>query len=286
MAAPVRITIKNTVVGEVDAPTVEDLLSQIQDLVDVLRSVEVAIAENGNTEIDWRVTEASSNSPIRLEITPFPRQHAMSIDRRAGEVAKFTVQGLRSLTERADRPTYFNDATVDRAERVFQRLTNGLEATVVDFSEYIDDGEVSLDNTLAVRAMRNVEVLKGPGEAPYIEISSMEGQIRNVERDKRGRAIAWLINRIDKDDVKCFARGRAQTTLERMEVGEVWRGVRVRVSGELKYKGLGRIEVINADYIEILDPDSELPSYEDIVDPDFTGGVETVEYLEKLRNGE
>src|SRR5689334_7587049 len=74
MSDPIRLTIRAQN-AETDAPTVEDLLAQIGDWNSILRGVEEAIAEDGASEIEWRVTGASKNSPLSFELTPFPRRH-------------------------------------------------------------------------------------------------------------------------------------------------------------------------------------------------------------------
>jgi hypothetical protein len=71
MSDPIRFTIRAQN-AETDAPTVDDLLAQIGDWNSILRGVEEAIAEDGASEIEWRVTGASKNSPLSLELTAFP----------------------------------------------------------------------------------------------------------------------------------------------------------------------------------------------------------------------
>ena len=94
MAKPITITVKGTDVDGDDAPTVEDLLAQIQDLIGVLKGVEEAVADDGKREIVWRVTNVTRNSPLRFEITPYAKNHAMNIDRRAERVVATTATGL------------------------------------------------------------------------------------------------------------------------------------------------------------------------------------------------
>ena len=106
MAQPIKISVKGTdTEGEgVDAPTVEDLLSQVQDFVSILRGVEKAVAIDGKEHLVWRVTDATRNSPITFEVTPFPRTHGMNIDSRAAAVVSAAANGLAQIAQRADRP--------------------------------------------------------------------------------------------------------------------------------------------------------------------------------------
>ena len=68
-----------------------------------------------------------------------------------------------------------------------------------------------------------------------------------------------------------------------LEVAEVLRGLRVRVHGLLHYKDLERIGSITVETVHVFEPDAALPGPTDIVDPDFTGGLELSAYLEALR---
>ena len=55
---PIIFTVRGTDRFGDDAPTVEDLLGQIETWIGVLRNVEEAVAEGGRPELVWRVTDA------------------------------------------------------------------------------------------------------------------------------------------------------------------------------------------------------------------------------------
>jgi hypothetical protein len=59
LAKPIKIIVRGADNRGDDAPTVEDLLEQIQDFVAVLHSVESAVADDGKEEIVWRVTDVT-----------------------------------------------------------------------------------------------------------------------------------------------------------------------------------------------------------------------------------
>jgi hypothetical protein len=113
MSDPIRFTIraKN---AETDAPTVEDLLAQIGDWNSILRGVEQALAEDGASEIEWRVTGASKNSPLAFELTAFPRWHGMNIERRTKQVKEGIFAGLSTLRSRPERPSYFTEPVLEK----------------------------------------------------------------------------------------------------------------------------------------------------------------------------
>jgi hypothetical protein len=283
MDKPIRLTIRgqNT---DTDAPTVEDLLAQVGDWFGILQGVEKAIAEDGANEIEWRVTSASKASPLAFELTPFPRQHGMDIDRRLHLVKEHVAAGMSALRSKAERPSYFTEPVLDSAERLFRRVTNGLDLTTIDFGGEIPvikitptDAKIAASNTLAVRK---------PKEKPYQEIGSIEGTLQGVERDGYHRPLLHVKLRVNGETVKCIVREGGQSEVERHQIADVWKNQRVRVLGLIHYKALGRIAQVDADVVQFLRPRGELPSASDIIDENFTGGLRSEEYLERLRSGD
>src|SRR5690606_4344477 len=129
-------TIKIQIVGrspETDAPSVDDLLDQLRDYFDILKGVEQAVADDGSSEIDWRVIDAGKNSPLALEAAAFPRHVEWSVARRAALVVTHTARGLHPLQISNERPPYFDDKVLQKAEDFFARVTNGLAETAVDY---------------------------------------------------------------------------------------------------------------------------------------------------------
>jgi len=283
MSSPIRFRVRGRS-ADTDAPTVEELLSQVDDYFQILRDVEKALAEDGVTEIEWRVTDAGRNSPLALELTPFPRSHGVNIDARAQLVKEHTANGLALLQTRAERPSYFTEAALERAERLFQRVTDGLSLTEIEFGNDLpivrispSDARLAMANTLAVRK---------PAEKPYRELGCVEGTLQRVERDGYGRPLLYVRLRLDGETVKCVVSGEAQGEVEQHKIGEIWKSRRVRAFGMIYYKSLGRITRVDSDNIQFLRDRHELPSSDDIINEDFTGGMRSEEYLEKLRSGE
>jgi hypothetical protein len=96
-----RISGKGT---DTDAPTVEDALDQVTDYLDILRGVEEAVAGTPTSALEWRIVDASRQSPLALAIQAFPRHFATNIDRMVEIVTTETARGLAILQSRAERP--------------------------------------------------------------------------------------------------------------------------------------------------------------------------------------
>lgn len=282
MAKPIKITVIGDDHRGGDAPTVEDLLSQIQDFVHVLRDVEEAVSEEGKEEIVWRVTNATKNSPLTFEVTPTPRQHAMNIDARAAKVIQATAYGFEQLAKTGDRPAFFTDKVLDRAAKVYQRVTNGLASTSVDFGDY-NAPALSANPNKARSVVRNLAAVKRAVPLVHRELGSLEGYISKVELDGFGRPIVWLKSRLDGQVVKCVSDEKGLDRIGHFEVSEVLKGMRVRVHGLLHYKDLEQIGTIEVEGVHVFEDDKNLPDYNDIVSPNFTGGLEASEYLKEIR---
>ena len=85
--------------------------------------------------------------------------------------------------------------------------------------------------------------------------------------------------------VKCVLSERALEVVGSHQIDEVFRGRRLVVVGTINYKALGVIATVDAVDVRFFPPRVELPSVDDILDDDFTGGLSSEEYLAKLRDG-
>jgi hypothetical protein len=270
--------------GESDSPRVDDFLDQVRDYFEILNGVEEAIAEDGTNAIEWRIVGASTNSPIALEAQAYPTVFAVNIDRRVELVTRQTALGMQQLRLGRERPPYFTDKVLARAEKFFERVTNGLETTVVDFGDDLPKLEVT--PRVASEAVANVRSVLTPPDKPYTELGSVEGTARSIERDGRGRLIFYIHSRLTGEEVKCFVSGEAAEVLGEHQIRDVWRGRRVQVYGKLHFRGLGKLQQVEAIRIRFLRDRSDLPGVDDILDPDFTGGLRSEDYLARQRDGD
>lgn len=282
MTKPVRLTIKGA--GDVgdNAPTVEDLLGQVSDFVEILKGVEKALGDENGTQIVWRVTDAERKNPITFELTPTPINPALFIDDRAANIERITRAGLTALRNGETRPAYFTDDTLAKARRMYSRVRNGLADTVIEAPD--DSAElVVIDSDVATNVERAFDLLKSAAPIPYREIGSVEGFVSKAELDGMGRAVLRFWARTNGAEVKAIATGDAFKQLEELRLSDVWHGVRVRVYGMISYKSLGVISGLSATGIEVLDR-AKLPGFDDIIDPNFTGGLSAEKYLAEQRS--
>ncbi|MFM9842535.1 MAG: hypothetical protein ACKVOI_06155 [Dongiaceae bacterium] len=280
-------TIKIKISGhgaDTDAPTVDDWLNQIEDYLHILKRVEVAVAEDSQNAIEWRITNASKNSPLEITLESFPRVYAVNVDNRASIVARHTAEGFAQLQSAPERPPFFNEQILAKALQIFERVTNGLSLSEVDFGE--DLPRLDLRPVTARAAAVNARMALSPANRPYREAGSIEGFFKRAETDGFNRNLVWIKNRITGDDVKCVLSGAALEKVGDHKIDDVFKGRRLRMIGVIQYKTRGKIAQIEAADVKILRQRNELPAVDDILDENFTGGVSSEDYLENLRNGD
>lgn len=281
MVKPVRLTVKGA--GEVgeNAPTVDDLLGQLSDFVEILKGVEKALGDDKGNQIIWRVTDAERQNPISFELTPTPINPAIFIGDRAASIERIARAGLVSLRNGDTRPAYFTDETLAKAKRMHVRVKNGLADTLIEAPD-VDPVPIVIDADVAGAVERAFDALKAARPSPYREVGSVEGFVSKAELDGLGRAVLRFWSRINGAEIKAIATGEAFKQLEELRLSDVWHGVRVRVYGTISYKTLGVIDGLTATGIEVLDR-VQLPGIDDIVDPTFTGGLSAEAFLAEQR---
>jgi hypothetical protein len=282
MSRTVKLSIKAR--GETDSPRVDDFLDQVRDYFEILDGIEQALAEDGTNAIVWRIIGATTNSPIALEAQAYPINFAVNIDRRVELVVRDAAIGMYQLRSQRERPPHFTDKVLTRAERLFERVTNGLETTVVDFGD--DLPKLEITPSVAREAAANTRSVLYPPERPYKEQGSVEGTARTIDRDGWGHLILRIREQLTGEDVKCFVTGDAEMVIGDHQIRDVWRNRRVQIYGLLHYKGLGKLGHVDATRVRFLRDRSDLPGIDDIVDPDFTGGLRSEDYLARIRDGE
>lgn len=283
MSRTITIKISGHGPDHTDAPTAEDLLDQVRDYLDILKGVEAAVAEDGRNAIEWRVINASKNSPLNIQIESSSRDYAVNIDRRVELVAKHVAEGLAILEARPERPMYFTDAVLAKVERTFARVTNGLDLSEIDFGPGLPP--VRITPAVAKSAVKNVQLAQNPVERPYSELSGAEGFFSKFERDGHGRYLLWLRLRLNGEVVKCILAGKALAVIEAHNVGDLLHGRRMLVVGTLRYKALGVMSQIEATDVRFYPPRADQLGIDSILDENFTGGLTTEEYLARLRDG-
>ena len=263
-------------------PTVDDFLDQLRDLIGIIEAIEKAMPE-GESVIEWRVTQATTNSPVAIEATPFPKHLGVNIDDRVLALKSAMAGGLVSLIHEADRPPYFNQGIVNRAKKIADRVTNGLAETVIDWGGVADD--LVLTPRVAAIMSANAGVILKPKIRPYTERGTLEGFHDGLSPGTGGKHELFVKSRRTGERVKCILTREAFEDIRHREIEEVLEGRRLQVRGTIHYKGPHQLDRVTAEHVRVMPRREELPSLEEIVDPDFTDGLSTEDYLDWVRGG-
>lgn len=271
-----------------DAPGFKEFLAQITDYLAIFEGVEEAIAAGKGRELEWRITGASRNSPVTLKATAYPKTHGMDVNGRYALVQTAVREGLSKLGNTGERPPYFTDGILKRTEEIFRRITQGLPLNNLDFGGNVES--ITLTPTVAAKSLKNTERLLNPqnGDKPYKELGTIEGFILNVKIDRRGdKPYILLAERRTGKQFRCDLSDHAARQLGDRSVEDVlFRQPRVEVRGTLHYRSLGLIHKADIDEVRFLRDRKDLPDITVLLDRDFTKGMRTEYYLEKLRNGD
>ena len=277
---PVTISIKGQDQQGEDAPLVKDVLGQIRDFTELLIIVGNNISDNEKDKILWRMTGARKNSPIAFDIEPFTKSDNLNESPALpAQVVLATIEGLNDFQVSSEMPNYFNDKAIQLSSQIFKRVTNGIATTNFDASSYKELACVKITPALACTALSNIENAKPP--VNYRELGSVEGAVSAIELDGFNRPIMHITARIDGQNIKCTFKDGLDR-IGHYEVGEVLKGLRLRVFGMISYKDIGVIKTISVDEVHILDNDELLPDIDDILSPNFTS-LTAEDYLEQMR---
>ncbi|WP_420136249.1 hypothetical protein [Sphingomonas sp.] len=271
--------------GENDSPLLDDLLDQVRDYFEMINGVAASMAEGNAEQYDWRVVGLSKNSPATITVEAVARSGFPDGANLAARAREQTSYGLVRLQRESVRPLHFTDNVLEAADRFARRVTRGLAETSVVAQNSIEvvfrpaDAVATIDHIAVVRADDPVH--------PYKELGSLEGLIQTVGADAWGHPFIVVRNRLTNADVKCFLAGEALSALEEEPVANVvWKQRRVTALGILRYRSLGKISQADVTHLEFADPARKLPGPADVIDRQFTGGLSSEEYLERLHNGD
>src|SRR5690606_33186302 len=128
--------------------------------------------------------------PVEIEASPYPQDYGVNIDERVRVVEVAVSAGLAQISAGGPRPPFFSEATLEKVERMSERVLNGLAQTDFVFAGGIADFE--LTHSTARKTAAAVKAILYPAEKPYEELGSIEGYYAGLERDGYGRGLIWV----------------------------------------------------------------------------------------------
>jgi hypothetical protein len=255
-----------------DYLTVHDAMMQIADAFALLKG-------DAGEEFDWRLVSATTNSPLTTvgEFGPT----APTVPAAMLAAAQLSVEeSYQALTDvlAGEEPT--GDVDLVILKRLLSRNLNGVGLTKIEF-----DDRPPLNITPGA-ATSGLEVFK-PHElppAPKRVRGTLEGELIDAGTHRKHPALK-LRERSRGRIFWChIPEANKAEFAEATSLDDVWKNARVRLRGWIEYSKRGEISGMSAEGIQFVKTrDVHLG---EIHDSDFTGGLDSVTYVDRLRDGE
>lgn len=228
-------------------------------------------------KVEWQLVEAKTNSlPFRVTGEAF--------DPIADEQAKEFLRAAELIKRRQLSPAWDEDDTRQLAANLFLRVRHG--AILEIGGGAANDPVVVWDEPDVIPAVE--AILNTPERPPprvKNQMGSIEGEIVSVTTlDKDRKPAVTLRERKSGQEISCELSPELAKELGPHSFHEVWQHKRVTMRGLIKYGLRGNVRRLIATSASIITPRDV--SIEEISDPDFTGGLDSAEYLKRLRDGD
>lgn len=258
-----------------------DISEAFQQVLDYLKLVELAASEDA--DFHWKLASASTNSPFTVvAATPIgsvatKKQQSLDVAQRRAE------EGLKDLAN-GRVPSWMRKRQRNTVRRISRRLTSGIGSMELRASE--KSRAFQFSRNLARKALSTLEKVDGFEEISvpsHTAFGETEGTLLGAG-SYYGKPALWM--RVNGYDVvRCIVgQDKLDELGDEATLKELWKNRRVQVVGTLSYAAGGILEQIAAEEMRLF-PASAI-ELRDVLDPCFTGGMEPIEYLERLHSGD
>ncbi|MEU9780756.1 hypothetical protein AB0H92_07205 [Streptomyces phaeochromogenes] len=253
-----------------DLQAYTSILSEVRK---TLEEVDRAAIPSRTPRMHWAIKDMSMHEEVRIVLTPkeVPNKRAIST---LSVPTEGLVSGFQSLSKIAEIPAYFTDATVNRVGIIGKHVKSGEVDRVAVASMRAPNEWATVDQVTTTNAARAVEPVKK-------SFSSISGVLEVLEHRTGRTPRAFLKVDGSKHAVRIEAR-EDQSALLR----EAW-GEHVLAEGLLKRNILGQpVSLVLDSIANISDRGSSVSPWELLgIDPKFTDGLSTEEYVKRVRRG-
>jgi hypothetical protein len=262
---------------------VSDAMQQVIDALKLFEEAKRAIA-SPQESFEWRLERASTNTPFTIVAVAEAIDPAVDVSAQVRRVKSEVSSGIRKLIQQQEPPWWMGPEAISLARSVFARTQNGIASTEIEFAP---NEKIAIDRTEAdagIRAIAGINAINLDAELGEREaFGEIEGVMVAAGR-YRGRPAIQIRSEL-YGFVWCPLSPKiTQRFGTEHRVAEVWEGRIIGVQGRLIYATggkLSRIEVTDIREIEVAPP-IDLDS---VLDPNFTAGLDPVEYLRRFHEG-
>ncbi|KWK50430.1 hypothetical protein WT81_33350 [Burkholderia stagnalis] len=260
-----KITVKGDEADE--SIRLGDLVDQLNALKLTLNQVDASIAGGKPSDLYYRVTKITMNSPITVEVEAVSKSGSRA---RGQRVVSKLNRDIRSVIA-GKRP---READLDLLES-YRALVKPMQRHVVEVSFQFENELVPLPRNLDIK----VDEILGPDQT---EQGSIVGSLDVLDIHNH-RNVFKVYPVVGPKSIKC--------SFTRAQLPEAIAGINhfVKISGLLHYKKAEKFpHLIKVDSIEVLPERGNVSSLSGLrgMVPDAFDGLSSTEYVEKVRNGE
>jgi len=264
--------------------SVADAMQQVLDSMKLFEDAQQAVGDPAQRFV-WKLERASANSPFTIIALAQPVDPTVDIANVVNQVKTEVARSIRAIVERRAPPYWMTQGSLTVARSIFARNLNGIGATDIDF----EHGDiVSIKREEAAAAIGTLEAFNvlsfQEGLEERVSFGEIEGVMVAAGRYKRQEAVQirndlygfiWCI--LPKNIVERFGGEHA--------IRDVWAGKTLGIYGRLFYAA-GGVKISNIEAVDVREIQTAPPvNLDEILDPDFTAGMDPHEYLEKLHEG-
>ena len=264
---------------------VDDAMQQILDFLRVADDAKAHLGWAG-FDFEWRLEKASTNSPFTLTAVAEPIAEDVEPEAIIGhvqEVERATVAAFRDVSRGMPAPSWLSEDGAASLAQIHRRTLSGISATKFAFNPDVGEIEVANEHASTALSVLDREMPSAPTRfPPRVVHGEIAGRMVSVSRWRNYPAIQianpsygliWCV--LTESLMEKF--GGEQT------LSDVWKGRSVSVPGRIVYGQNGKPTRIDASDVRPKDvPEVDI---EDVLDPDFTGGLSPTEYLALLHEG-
>lgn len=237
--------------------TVRALIQTLEKALAALRDID------GDDSGQWEIVRVSMKSPLKMTVR--------SIMGNSGVPVK--IRDLGRLEKIAKFPRNFGGSELAVAKELASIIPNEIAYLKLTYT-----GEKSAK--LTNKFTENVETMSGQISRGHDETTTFEGRISQLDVPDGGKPDFRIMNRRTGKKIKCQFDPSMFTEVKNCIPG------RVRVYGLAHYNAIGEPVSIEVFQFNRLRDRTELPQLEDLHNINITNGVDSANYVGRLRDGE
>lgn len=256
--------------------SIESFRDALASFIQLLHEVDESVS--GGRSVRWRLVDLRHGSPAVLTWAGEPRRAARKktdVKDLAPVIADRIISGMEQLEQGKGRPLDFTDDALDATKRLAHlRTRRGITGLAIR-GENADRQKPSRTLDVTERVAATVNEIIGP---KYTAAGSVEGTLQAI--NSHGMLFFNIYDSIWGGRVRCdipdVLKARALELFDQ----------RVLVSGIVSTDAAGHPRHVKAERIDELPKRGQLVQSLKGIDPDYTSGLDSGEYLKKRWGGD